>query len=84
MSLFFNFFWAWAVMRWAKWRSYRIIALPAEQQDRLLTCWGCDFYRDGVCSACGCLTQAKVMLTTEKCPKNFWSRIWSRRVTTKL
>lgn len=81
MKLFFHFFIAWAALTWAKVTGYRTLATPGEMEHRFSKCGPCEFYKEGVCSACGCLAMSKIMLATEKCPKNFWSRVWVKRVT---
>ncbi len=39
---------------------------------RYKTCDSCEFKKNNRCSLCGCNWHAKISLTTEKCPKNFW------------
>ena len=79
MMTFFRFFVAWATTKWAKWRGYAILASPDEQNRRWQVCTGCPEFKDQTCGACGCLVMAKIMLNTEKCPKNYWPRRWERR-----
>lgn len=81
MNLFFQFFSAWAALTWSKLAGYRTLTTPDEMEYRFSKCSPCKFYRDGVCAACGCLVVSKIMLTSEKCPKSFWSRVWVKRVT---
>lgn len=78
---FFHFFWSWIVYTYAKVRGYERMARVGEQQRRMKICVNCDFFAEGECHLCGCLCQAKVMLTTEKCPAKKWPRIWRKRVT---
>lgn len=83
MSFFFKFISAWLRVKWMKWRGYRIISTPDEQLRRLGKCNVCPEFDDGICRACGCLTYAKVMLTSEECPKRLWLRVKDRPVTVK-
>lgn len=83
MNLFWNFFKAWAVTTWARWHGYQILAPPAAVKRRDEICKGCDYYNDGICGACGCLLVAKSILSTEKCPKGKWGRIWIQKSLTK-
>jgi len=70
--------WSWIVNRYAHVRGFRVITTTAEAEERLAECRACEEYNDGICSACSCLTMAKVILTTEQCPKRKWARIWSK------
>lgn len=81
MKLFFNFFSSWVRLQWARYRGFKILASPDEQQRRLNICYPCRYYRDGLCMACGCLTYAKVALASEKCPKKYWLSIWVKKLT---
>lgn len=83
MSLFFRFVAAWFHLRWAKFRGYRVMATPNEQEERLFKCYSCPELEDGTCKLCGCIIFAKVMLTTEQCPKRLWLRVKSPAVTVK-
>lgn len=81
MMSFFNFFKAWLVTKYAKARGFKVLASPKTEAVRFFHCKMCPFFKDGSCTVCGCLIEAKIMLNTEKCPKNFWSRVWERAVT---
>jgi len=83
MMTFFRFFAAWVRMQYAKANGFSIIAAPAVQQARAQHCQACSYQKDGTCTVCRCLILSKTMLNTEKCPKNYWHRVWSRRVTNK-
>ena len=51
---------------------------PEELEFRLKTCKGCEFWDEsgfvntGRCAKCGCSTQAKLRMATEKCPVGKW------------
>ena len=51
---------------------------PETFNARLETCKGCEFWdesgfaKTGRCKKCGCSTQAKLRMTTEKCPVGKW------------
>lgn len=79
MMLFFRFFASWIAMRWHKLRGYRTIATPEEQLERLGSCGPCEHFKNGICDLCGCLVQAKIILTSEECPEKKWRRIWEKR-----
>lgn len=76
---FWHFFTAWVRVQWAQSRGYRTIAPGPVQDRREALCATCDFFNEGVCSACGCLVLSKTMLATEKCPKGRWNRVWIKR-----
>ncbi len=71
------------LLRWAKFFGYGIIASLEEQIDRLDECVDCPQFKEGQCLRCGCLVQAKIMLTTEQCPDKRWLRIWRKCATVK-
>lgn len=77
--MFARFIGAYFWVRWAKLRGYEVLASPAAQERRNSMCASCDFFKDGLCSECGCLTVAKTMLATEKCPVGRWGRVWLRK-----
>lgn len=81
--MFFRFFSAWARTTWARWRGYETLASPSIMALRFNQCVPCEFFVDGVCTACDCLVQAKIMLAMEKCPKKRWQRVYTRRVTVR-
>jgi hypothetical protein len=81
--LFFHFFMAWWSMRWARFRGLRILTTPFEQEQRFSICGPCQHNSGGVCDVCKCLIQAKIMLTTEECPKKLWRRVRIPQVTVK-
>jgi hypothetical protein len=39
---------------------------------RLQICESCPFYKNNVCSRCGCVMSLKVHVTTSKCPEGKW------------
>lgn len=79
----FKFLMAMARVAWAKARGYRTLATEEEAEDRLDICLDCPFlapesnYR---CKICTCFVEAKVLLTTEECPKKKWLAIWSKKI----
>jgi hypothetical protein len=77
--MFFRFFKAWVFSTWAGWRGFRTLAPPEVAEGRARLCNSCDFFNDGICQRCGCLTFTKTMVATEKCPVNRWGRVWIRR-----
>lgn len=83
MMSFFHFLTAWVRVKYAKWAGYAVISSPAVQEGRGKWCNKCQWQRDGICTVCGCLIFSKIMLNTEKCPKNYWHRVWAKRVTNK-
>ncbi|MDB4314423.1 DUF6171 family protein [bacterium] len=42
------------------------------EEARLEICNGCEFFKNGKCSACGCYMKAKAKLATSYCPKGLW------------
>lgn len=80
---FCHFFTSWVRVKYAAWAGYEIIASSAVQTARDAWCNRCRWHREGICTVCGCLKMSKIMLNTEKCPKNFWHRVWARRVTNR-
>lgn len=66
---------------WAKIRGFRVLCTPEEEEKRWEECEICDFRSDDdQCLACGCMIRAKIVLCTEKCPKNHWDAIWAKKV----
>ena len=65
-----------SLVEWTK-KGFKVVN---EQQfnERLDICKGCDLFDSkainglGRCTACGCATQAKLRIATEKCPKDKW------------
>ena len=65
-----------ATAKWAK------EGMPVTNEEtlkvRLETCKGCEFWdesgfaKTGRCKKCGCSTQAKLRMATEKCPIDKW------------
>lgn len=59
-------------------RSYQgdpLLAPEAVKEARLRICRGCVCNAEDRrrCEVCGCFVIAKVMFTTERCPKGYWS-----------
>jgi hypothetical protein len=79
---FLNIVGAWFRLHWAKWRGYEVILDPVTVSWRFSRCEVCKFFDGASCSRCGCLAMAKVMLATEECPEDKWSRVWRRKTTT--
>ena len=77
--IFWNFIKAWVRFHWARARGYIVIASGPAIARRSGICEGCDFYKEGVCARCGCLTVSKVVLNTEKCPVGKWPAIWIKK-----
>ena len=65
-----------STMRWAK--SGMPTATPEQFHSRVEICKGCEFWEGsgfagtGRCKKCGCSTQAKLRMATEKCPIDKW------------
>jgi|SRR6267142_767600 len=83
IMMFFRFIFAWVLMTWARCRGYETLTSAPAQYQRFQHCAPCQFFADGMCLKCGCLIQAKIMLTMEKCPIKSWQRLWVRRVTVR-
>lgn len=65
----------------AKIAGYRALCTPEEQTERLNECEICEFLtEERQCAVCTCFVDAKTMLCAEKCPKNRWLAIWSKKV----
>jgi hypothetical protein len=63
----------------SEWSQYGFpIPDPETFNTRLETCKGCEFWdetgfaKTGRCEKCGCSTQAKLRMATEKCPIGKW------------
>jgi hypothetical protein len=39
---------------------------------RMEICKVCDFYKGGICTACGCILKVKTNDETQKCPEDLW------------
>jgi hypothetical protein len=84
----FRFLWAMLRTGYAKGRGYRILTNPGEETSRWTHCLTCPYRIPGPeligdqCAKCGCLLDAKVLLTMEECPVKKWKRIWSKTSTT--
>jgi hypothetical protein len=69
---------------YARLRGYRILVNHAEEIHRWRRCELCPHRIKGPeligdqCGLCGCLLDAKVLLTMEQCPDNRWKRIWRK------
>lgn len=80
MSLFWNFFKAWARVQWAKVRGYEVLASPFVAQVRFDGgCRDCPLFDGAQCTICHCLAQAKVMIASERCPIGTWGPVWIKR-----
>jgi hypothetical protein len=79
MSQFFSIVAAWARIQWAKFRGYRILTTMKESTIRYDHCLKCPAFDGFQCGDCGCLAMAKVMITTEECPRKKWHRVWEKR-----
>lgn len=44
-------------------------------QQRGQECLFCEHNKDGECELCHCLIQAKVMASSEKCPRGLWPSV---------
>jgi hypothetical protein len=81
MSLFLNFFKAWARVQWARLQGYEILAPANVAQWRFSSgCQQCPFFDGAKCDVCGCLAQAKVMISVERCPVGTWGPRWVKKV----
>jgi hypothetical protein len=64
---------------WAK-AGFQVVD-ASQLQSRLDVCKGCEFWDQsgfagtGSCKKCGCSTQAKLRMTTSKCPVDKWGPI---------
>lgn len=80
----FRFVVAMLVVGYARLRGYRALVNPAEEINRWHECRRCPHRIPGPellgdqCGRCGCLLDAKLLLTTERCPDNRWKRIWRK------
>jgi hypothetical protein len=81
--IFLNFIGAFIRHRWAKLWGYDVMTPPGFMRRREETCNACPRFDEGICTACGCLVFAKIMLATEKCPEGRWNSIWRKRNLTK-
>ena len=43
-----------------------------EKNQRISICKTCEFFDDGTCTQCGCISETLILLKDEKCPKNKW------------
>lgn len=79
-SLIWNFVKAWGRIQWARLWGYEILAPSNVALFRFKTgCQKCPFF-DGVkCDLCGCLAEAKVMISVERCPIGTWGARWVKR-----
>jgi hypothetical protein len=54
---------------------------PEQLEERLTICKGCEFWNPlgfggtGSCNKCGCSTQAKLRMSTSKCPIDKWGPV---------
>lgn len=77
--MFWNFFKAWARVKWAKIRGYKILAEPETANWRFGLCKICPLF-DGVqCEKCGCMAEAKTMILVERCPMGQWCAHWIKK-----
>jgi len=59
---------------------------PEQLEERLAICKGCEFWNPsgfggtGSCNKCGCSTQAKLRMSTSKCPIDKWGPVDVRQV----
>lgn len=68
-------------LAYARFRGYETLATEDEAEDRLSICNRCEeLTGDRQCRICTCYVGFKSMLTTEKCPKDKWWRIWRKKV----
>ncbi len=54
-----------------------VIAPESVRRERMANCIGCPHNEHGLCLKCGCLIDAKVMLSSEECPDTppRWERL---------
>jgi hypothetical protein len=43
-----------------------------EKSDRLTICQTCEFFDNGTCSQCGCISETLILLKDKICPENKW------------
>lgn len=60
-----------------KLRGWRLFTVDEENDDRWSKCFSCPNANldEGICMACGCPLEAKLLLTSERCPDRKWQRI---------
>lgn len=83
MMRFFSFLAAFAMSTWASLRGYKTLVSPELQKVRYRRCKRCICYQEGICTQCGCLIEAKILLATEKCPLGKWRRVWVKNNPSK-
>jgi hypothetical protein len=66
---------------WYKLFGYEVLAATWRADYRMQHCEACPQYdaENDQCRKCGCLVSAKVMLNSEKCPLDKWSRQWIKK-----
>jgi len=68
-----------SLIEWTK-KGFKVVN-EEQFNERLNICKGCDLFDKealrgaGRCMACGCATQAKLRIATEKCPKDKWLQV---------
>lgn len=77
--IFWNFFVAWARVKWARFRGYEILAPPEVTGTRWHICDTCPFFNNAQCDMCGCLVQAKISISVEECPIGRWDARWVKK-----
>lgn len=81
--MFWTFFKAWARVQWVKVRGYEFLAPAHIAKLRYEDgCRPCPFFNGAECEVCHCLVEAKVMISTEKCPIGTWGARWVKKGAT--
>lgn len=58
---------------------YDLIISIDDADKRKKHCEICPSNNDGICEECGCVVEAKVLVSIEECPRKFWGPIWKRK-----
>jgi len=49
-----------------------VLAPKELKEKRVNICQSCNFYKNGLCSVCGCIMKVKAGLIASTCPKGRW------------
>jgi hypothetical protein len=80
--IFWNFVKAWARVQLARVRGYEVLAPWQVSAFRFEQCKVCPFFDGAKCDLCGCLAEAKVMISPERCPAGKWGARWVKKNAT--
>jgi hypothetical protein len=64
---------------------FKVLATTELSEQRHKICERCDFFdpMELQCLKCGCFTEAKTAMNTEKCPLDKWPRVWIKKPLAK-